>query len=115
KSTLIKLLHGSLQPNRGIVMVDGLPLHKMRSSQTAEIRRRVGCVFQDFELLPHLTAFHNVLLPLQLAHPRIRNPEAYARDALEFVGLEEMADELPGRLSGGERQRIAIARAIANQ
>ena len=115
KSTLIKLLHGSLQPQKGIVMVDGLALHKMRSGQTAEIRRRVGCVFQDFELLPHLTALQNVLLPLQLAHPRMRNPQNYALDALEFVGLEEMVNELPGRLSGGEQQRVAIARAIAHQ
>jgi ABC-type ATPase involved in cell division len=97
------------------VIVDGLALHRMRSWQTSEIRRRVGCVFQDYELLPHLTALENVLLPLQLAHPRIRHPRNYAMDALELVGLGEKVDELPGRLSGGEQQRVAVARAIAHQ
>ena len=115
KSTLLKLLHGSLRPDHGVVVVDGLPLHQMRSWQTAEVRRRVGCVFQNFELLPHLTALENVLLPLQLAHPRIRRSREYAREALEVVGLSDKMDELPGRLSGGQQQRVAIARAIAHQ
>jgi cell division transport system ATP-binding protein len=115
KSTLLKLLHGSLRPDKGIVIVDGLPLHEMRGWQTGEIRRRVGCVFQDYELLPHLTSLENVLLPLQLAHPRIRGPRNYAMEALELVGLGEKVDELPGRLSGGQQQRVAVARAIAHQ
>jgi cell division transport system ATP-binding protein len=115
KSTLLKMLHGSLRPLKGTVMVDGLALHRMHQWQTAEVRRRVGCVYQNFELLPHVSALENVLLPLQLAHPRIRRPRGLAMDALELVGLEEKVEELPGRLSGGEQQRVAIARAIAHQ
>lgn len=115
KSTFLKLLHGSLRPQAGTVMVDGIPVHSLRSWQTGMIRRRVGCIFQSYELLPHLTAIENVVLPLQLAHPRIRDPRAYAMDALELVGLGDKVDELPGRLSGGQQQRVAVARAIAHQ
>ena len=115
KSTFLKLLHGSLRPDYGTVLVDGLPLHAMRPWQTGQVRRRVGCIFQDYELLPHLTALENVLLPLQLAHPRVRHPRDFAMEALELVGLEEEMDEVPGRLSGGQQQRVAIARAIAHQ
>jgi cell division transport system ATP-binding protein len=115
KSTLLKMLHGSLRPQSGTVMVDGLPVHKMHRWQTGTIRRRVGCVFQAYELLGHLTALENVLLPLQLAHPRIRNPRGYAMDALELVGLRDKMNELPGRLSGGQQQRVAVARGIAHQ
>lgn len=115
KSTFLKLLHGSLRPQAGTVMVDGIPVHALRSWQTGMIRRRVGCIFQSYELLPHLTAIENVVLPLQLAHPRIRDPRAYAMDALELVGLGDKVDELPGRLSGGQQQRVAVARAIAHQ
>jgi cell division transport system ATP-binding protein len=115
KSTLLKLLHGSLRPDSGTVFVDGLPLHAMRPWQTGQVRRRVGCIFQDYELLPHISALQNVLLPLQLAHPRVRHPRDYAIEALELVGLEEEMDELPSRLSGGQQQRVAIARAIAHQ
>jgi len=115
KTTLLTLLQGSLRPHSGKVMVDGIPVHSLRRWQTGVIRRRVGCVFQSYELLGHLTALENVVLPLQLAHPRIRNPRAYAMDALELVGLGDKIDELPGRLSGGQQQRVAVARAIAHQ
>jgi cell division transport system ATP-binding protein len=115
KSTLLKVLYGTLRPQTGTVVVDGVPVHKLRTWQTARIRRRVGCVFQSFELLPHLTALENVVLPLRLAHPRLKDPQAYALDALELVGLQNKTRELPGHLSGGEQQRVAVARAIAHQ
>ena len=115
KSTLLKVLYGTLRPQRGTVLVDGVPVHALRSWQTARVRRRVGCVFQAYELLPHLTALENVVLPLRLAHPRLRDPQAYALDALELVGLQNKARVLPGHLSGGEQQRVAVARAIAHQ
>jgi cell division transport system ATP-binding protein len=115
KSTLLKVLYGNMRPQRGSVVVDGIPVHELRRYQTSKIRRRVGFVFQAFELLPHLTALHNVALPLRLAHPRLRNPLAYATDALELVGLQDKADVLPNNLSGGEQQRVAVARAIAHQ
>ena len=115
KSTLLKLLYGVLRPKSGSVVVDGMAVHHLASWQTSAIRRRVGCVFQDYELLPHLTALENVVLPLQLAHPRMRNPRGYAYDALELVGLKDKLNALPGRLSGGQQQRVAIARAVAHQ
>jgi cell division transport system ATP-binding protein len=115
KSTLLKVLHGTLRPNEGSVVVDGIMVNRLQPWQTAMIRRRVGCVFQSYELLPHLTALENVLLPLQLAHPRLPDPCGYAADALELVGLKEKMNELPGTLSGGQQQRVAVARAIAHQ
>ena len=115
KSTLLRILFGTLRPESGSVIVDGVAVHRLQSWQTARIRRQVGCVFQSYELLPHLTALENVVLPLRLAHPRIRDPEEVAADALELVGLKDKLHELPGSLSGGQQQRVAVARAIAHQ
>ncbi|HEX4211904.1 MAG TPA: ATP-binding cassette domain-containing protein [Candidatus Dormibacteraeota bacterium] len=115
KSTLLRILFGTLRPLSGEIAVDGISVHLLKSWQTARIRRRVGCVFQAYELLGHLSALDNVVLPLRMAHPKLRNPEAYATDALELVGLQDKTDVLPGHLSGGEQQRVAVARAIAHQ
>ncbi len=115
KSTLLKILYGTVRPDEGWVLVDGIAVHQLQSWQTDTVRRRVGCVFQAYELLAHLTALENVLLPLQLAHPRTPNAKALAIEALEMVGLEEKLRELPGTLSGGQQQRVAVARAIAHQ
>ncbi|MBO0709497.1 MAG: ABC transporter ATP-binding protein [Candidatus Dormibacteraeota bacterium] len=115
KSTLLKLLYGVIRPKSGSILVDGVQVHRLRSWQTTAIRRRVGCVFQQYELLPHLNALENVVLPLQLAHPRIRNPRGYAMDALELVGLKDKLKVRPDQLSGGQQQRVAIARAVAHQ
>ncbi|MGH7911586.1 MAG: cell division ATP-binding protein FtsE [Candidatus Dormibacteraceae bacterium] len=115
KSTLLKLLYGVIRPKSGAIVVDGVEVHRLAAWQTAAVRRRVGCVFQQYELLPHLTALENVVLPLQLAHPRMRNPLGYAMDALELVGLKDKMRERPDSLSGGQQQRVAIARAVAHQ
>jgi cell division transport system ATP-binding protein len=115
KSTLLNVLYGTVRPQQGSVLVDGIAVHKLRSWQLGRIRRRIGYVFQTYELLPHLTALQNVMLPLQLAHPRLRDPRAFSVDALELVGLKEKLKRRPGDLSAGEQQRVAIARAIAPQ
>jgi cell division transport system ATP-binding protein len=115
KSTLLRVLYGTVRAQEGWVLVDGIAVHRLQDWQTDTIRRRVGCVFQTYELLPHLTSLENVLLPLQLAHPRMRNARNYASEALELVGLKEKLHELPGTLSGGQQQRVAVARAIAHQ
>jgi cell division transport system ATP-binding protein len=115
KSTLLKVLYGTVRIERGWVLVDGIPVHRLQDWQTDMVRRRVGCVFQSYELLPHLTALENVLLPLQLAHPRMRGARGYATEALELVGLGRKLRERPGTLSGGQQQRVAVARAIAHQ
>ncbi|MFZ0215328.1 MAG: ABC transporter ATP-binding protein [Candidatus Dormiibacterota bacterium] len=115
KSTLLKLLYGVIRPKAGEIVVDGVRVHRLAGWQTGAVRRRVGCVFQQYELLPHLTALENVVLPLQLAHPRMRNPRGFAMDALELVGLKDKLRERPDELSGGQQQRVAIARAVAHQ
>jgi cell division transport system ATP-binding protein len=115
KSTLLKVLYGTVRIEDGWVLVDGVAVHQLQDWQTDTVRRRVGCVFQSYELLGHLTSLENVLLPLQLAHPRMRNAKGYATEALELVGLRDKLHERPGTLSGGQQQRVAVARAIAHQ
>jgi cell division transport system ATP-binding protein len=115
KSTLLRILYGTVRAQEGWVTVDGIAVHRLQDWQTDTIRRRVGCIFQTYELLPHLTSLENVLLPLQLAHPRMRHARNYAVEALELVGLREKLHEMPGTLSGGQQQRVAVARAIAHQ
>ena len=115
KSTLLKILFGTVQPEEGWVNVDGIAVHRLQHWQTDTIRRRVGCVFQTYELLGHLTSLENVLLPLQLAHPRTRHARQLATEALELVGLAGKLHDLPSTLSGGQQQRVAVARAIAHQ
>ena len=115
KTTLLKLLYGSLPPWRGAALVDGVDVGSLRPRHLSRFRRQLGCVFQSYELLPHLSAFENVLLPLQLAHMNLNRPVERARDALELVGLSDKTDALPRELSGGQQQRVAIARAIAHE
>jgi cell division transport system ATP-binding protein len=115
KSTLLKVLFGTVSATEGWVTVDGIAVHRLQHWQTDTIRRRVGCVFQTYELLSHLTALENVVLPLQLAHPRTRHARNLATEALELVGLRDKLHALPPTLSGGQQQRVAVARAIAHQ
>ena len=115
KSTLLKILFGTVQPEEGWVTVDGIAVHRLQHWQTDTIRRRVGCVFQTYELLAHLTALENVLLPLQLAHPRTRQARQLATEALELVGLAGKLKSLPATLSGGQQQRVAVARALVSR
>ena len=115
KTTLLNLLYGSLRPWCGQAQVDGVDLCKLRNRHVARFRRQLGCVFQSYELLPHLTALENVLLPLQLAHLNLGQPNERALDALEVVGLSDKAASLPRELSGGQQQRVAIARGIAHE
>jgi len=115
KTTLLNLLYGSLRPWSGQAKVDGVDLGRLRSRHVSRFRRKLGCVFQSYELLPHLTALENVLLPLQLAHLRVSRPKERALDALEVVGLSDKAASMPAELSGGQQQRVAIARGIAHE
>jgi cell division transport system ATP-binding protein len=115
KTTLLRLLYGSLPPLTGVARVDGVDLGSLRPRHMSRFRRRLGCVFQSYELLPHLTARQNVLLPLQLAQMDIDEPDERADQALDMVGLTDKAGSLPLELSGGQQQRVAIARAIAHE
>jgi cell division transport system ATP-binding protein len=100
------------KPSRGLITLFGTDLATARRSEFPALRRRVGVVFQDFRLLPHLSAFDNVALPLRLAGGK---REDYARDVEEllgWVGLGDRLNAVPPTLSGGEQQRVAIARAV---
>ena len=112
KSTLLGLMAGLDKPSEGSVRLDGRPLEELNEDQLALLRRRkVGFVFQSFQLLENLTARENVLLPLEL----IGVPDARARSdlLLEQVGLSARGHHYPAQLSGGEQQRVALARAFA--
>jgi len=114
KSTLLHLAAGLVQPDSGKVLVDGEDIAGMDSERLAELRRRkIGIVFQFFNLLPYLSAAENVALPLRLdAWEPAREEEAVAR-TLEMVGMSHRAGHKASTLSGGEMQRVAIARALA--
>ena len=113
KSTLLTIAGTLEDATSGEVMIDGQPVSAMSRSERASLRRRaVGFVFQDFNLLPGLTATENVALPLELDGVRNKTARATALDALEQLGLSARADRFPEELSGGERQRVAIARAV---
>jgi putative ABC transport system ATP-binding protein len=116
KTTLLNLIGCIDRPDRGTIMVGGKPVQTMSDDALSDFRaRRLGFVFQNFNLLPVLTAFENVEYPLVLA--RVPRPAraARARKLLAAVGLEHVGNHRPGQLSGGQRQRVAIARALARK
>ncbi len=113
KSTLLNLLSGIDLPDAGDVVVDGVAVNRLSERQrTLFRRRRIGFVFQFFNLIPTLTVAENLLLPVELN--RLGNAEGRISELLAAVGLEDRARSFPDRLSGGERQRVAIARALAH-
>jgi putative ABC transport system ATP-binding protein len=113
KSTLLQLAGGLDEPTEGTVVVAGVDLGTQSRAGRAALRRRhIGYVFQDFNLIPALTAGENVALPRELDGVRTRQARADALVALREVGIEEVADRFPDELSGGQRQRVAIARAL---
>lgn len=112
KSTLLALIAGLDRPTAGEVLLDGAPVHDLSEDRLALLRRRrIGFVFQSFQLLSNMTALENVMLPLELL--RVARPRRAARDMLARVGLEEREHHYPAQLSGGEQQRVALARAFA--
>jgi putative ABC transport system ATP-binding protein len=116
KSTLLTIAGTLEEPTSGEVLIAGQPVSKLSRSAKARLRRRViGYVFQDFNLLPGLTAAENVSLPLELDGVAGRRARGAALDALGGLGLSERAGHYPDQLSGGERQRIAIARAMVGE
>jgi len=115
KSTLGAIVAGIDRPTAGSLVIGGTRLDRMRDDALARWRaRHLGIVFQDFSLIPTLTAAENVELGLKLAGVR-RNRRAQARAALDRVGLARMGNRLPAQLSGGEQQRVAVARAVARR
>ncbi|HEV8167307.1 MAG TPA: ABC transporter ATP-binding protein, partial [Actinomycetota bacterium] len=113
KSTLLTIAGSLEDPTSGEVLVGGAALSRMSRNQRARLRRRrIGYVFQDFNLLAGLTAAENVALPLELDGVTARTARAAGMQALQQLGLADRASRFPDELSGGERQRVAIARAV---
>jgi putative ABC transport system ATP-binding protein len=116
KSTLLTIAGSLEEATDGQVLVNGVDLATVSRSDRATMRRRsIGYVFQDFNLLPGLTALENAALPLELDGVRAKAARAAGRKALEALGVAEHAERYQDELSGGERQRVAIARAIVGE
>lgn len=115
KSTLLNILAGLDTPERGTVVVDGEDVTRMSRRQLATWRsRHIGFVFQFYNLLPVLTAFQNIELPLLLTNLSKKARREHVETVLDVVGLADRADHFPNQLSGGQQQRVGIARAIVS-
>jgi cell division transport system ATP-binding protein len=112
KSSLMRLMFLAQRPSKGSISLFGRDVLTLQRSEIAMLRRRIGVVFQDFRLIPHLTAYENVALPLKVAGLRRRKQQEDVGELLTWVGLADHLDALPETLSGGQQQRVAIARAL---
>jgi D-methionine transport system ATP-binding protein len=115
KSTLIRLVNGLETPTSGRVVVDGTEVSGLSEAGLREVRRRVGMIFQHFNLLSSRTAYDNVALPLEIAGVSAAEIKARVGPLLDLVGLADKARRYPAELSGGQKQRIGIARALATR
>ena len=116
KSTLLCILGGIAPPTSGDVTVDTIDIYNLKGEKLADFRREyIGFVFQQFHLIPYLTALENVLLPLCITEFNNKEKDELAHEALAMVGLNQKARQLPSDLSGGEQQRVAVARALVNE
>ena len=115
KTTLLGLCAGLDRPDSGIVELCGAPLQSLNEDERAQLRNReVGFIFQNFQLLPTLTALENVSVPLELLGHRNKDAAKVGRELLDKVGLADRLHHYPSQLSGGEQQRVALARAFSN-
>ncbi len=114
KSTLIKMLYREEKPSSGKIIVGGINVAKLRNGNVYKLRRKIGVVFQNFQLLPKLTAYENVAFALEVFGLPKDEIHKKVVKVLELVGLKNKAKHYPDQLSGGEQQRVAIARAIVN-
>jgi cell division transport system ATP-binding protein len=112
KTSLLKLLYLAHRPSRGAIRMFGQDLVTMPRARLPGFRRRIGVVFQDFRLVPHLNTFDNIALPLRIAGISEQDLAGPVNEMLSWIGLNERAGARPATLSGGEQQRVAIARAV---
>jgi cell division transport system ATP-binding protein len=114
KSTFMKLIYREEVPTKGQLSVNGFNIGKLKQRKIPYVRRNIGVVFQDYRLLPKLSAYENVAFAMEVIEAPKRTIKRRTMEALELVGLKHKAGSLPAQLSGGEQQRVAIARAIVN-
>lgn len=114
KTSLLKLLHLAHRPSRGKLKIFGHDIDFIKQHQMANIRRKIGIVFQDYHLLNHLSVMDNISLPLRIAGKNEKYIQTHVPELIEWVGLKNFINEKPLSLSGGQQQRIAIARAVIN-
>ena len=114
KSTVIRLVLKEIEPSRGKIVVGGRDLGRLKRNKVPLLRRNVGCVFQDFKLLPNRTAAENVAYALKVQGEGSTNIRRKVPEVLNMVGLTHKMSSLPDELSGGEQQRVSIARAFVN-
>jgi cell division transport system ATP-binding protein len=115
KSTAIRMLLKEVEPTSGRVIVSGRDLGRLRRSKVPMLRRNVGCVFQDFKLLPNRSAYENVAYALKVQGEHRNAIRKKVPEVLSLVGLADKMSSLPDELSGGEQQRVSIARAVVNR
>nr|WP_245339316.1 cell division ATP-binding protein FtsE [Paenibacillus shirakamiensis] len=114
KSTFMKLIYREEVPTKGQISVNGFNIGKLKPRKIPYVRRNIGVVFQDFRLLPRLTAYENVAFALEVIEAPKKIIKKRVNEVLDLVGLKGKAGREPSQLSGGEQQRVAIARAIVN-
>jgi len=114
KSTMLNLIGALDKPTAGILKIDGVDIGKLNDNQLADLRLRIGFVFQFFNLIPRLTARGNVELSMSISNMGKAQRKKRAEELLETVGLKDRINHKPAELSGGQQQRVAIARALAN-
>ncbi|MGM0125715.1 ABC transporter ATP-binding protein [Enterococcus sp. AZ194] len=115
KSTLVRLLNGLELPTSGTVVVKGQDITTLKSKELRNFRKKIGMIFQHFNLLWSRTVIDNIKLPLELAGVNKADQKKRAEELLELVGLQGRGDAYPAQLSGGQKQRVGIARALANE
>ncbi len=112
KTSLMRLLYLGKKPTRGLVNIFGADVGSASRKTLSALRQKIGVVFQDFRLIPHLSAFDNIALPLRIQGTDEKEIRNNVQELMEWVGLHDCANALPSTLSGGQQQRIAIARAV---
>ena len=112
KTSMLRLLYLAQRPSRGMIRMFEQDVITLPRQRLPDFRRRIGVVFQDFRLVPHLTVYDNVALPLRISGMSERDVAKPVNDMLDWVGLDQRAQARPATLSGGEQQRVAIARAV---
>lgn len=114
KSTFMKLIYREERPSKGQIFVSGFNLAKLKARKIPFVRRNIGVIFQDFRLLPKLSAYENIAFAMEVIEAPKKIIKKRTMEVLDLVNLRDKADSFPAQLSGGEQQRVAIARAIVN-